>query len=158
MALFDSSKPKFEIKNIEFIDESEKVEIPKTNLKYRDNEILISGNKEDSLKHIEEDYKVLENEGIEKLIKTNFISWLKGEDFKELDDEMIFNSLRITSISYHYHRIVEKYSPTGKDDFFGEFEFDFESSNGYTKDLLQASAFVLLINGDKVYQGTNFDI
>lgn len=151
-------KEKFEIKNLEFIDESNKINIPQTNLKYNNIDILISANNEESLKHIEKDYKILSNEGIEKLIKNNFIPWLKGNEFKSLDDQKIYNGLKLTDISYHYHKIIGKYSPTEKDDFFGEFEFDFESSNEYTKDLLQASAFVILVNDDKIYFGRNYDI
>ena len=151
-------KEKFEIKNIEFIDETNKINIPKTNLKYNNIDILISANNEESLKHIEKDYKILSNEGIEKLIKNNFIPWLKGNEFKSLDYLKIYNGLKITAISYHYHQIIAKYSPTEKDDFFGEFEFDFESCNEYTKDLLKASAFVILINDDKIYFGRNYDI
>ena len=49
-------KEKFEIKNIEFIDETDKVDIPKTNLKYKGIEILIGADKEESLKHIEKDW------------------------------------------------------------------------------------------------------
>lgn len=159
MGLFNIfKKEKFEIKNIEFVDESNKFDIPKTNLKYNNIDILIGANKEESLKHIEKDYKVLSKEGIEKLIKTNFIPWLKGNEFKELDDDEIYSGLKLTNISYHYHRIIDKYSPNGKDDFFGEFEFDFESGNEYTKNLLQASAFVVLINNDKIYPGRNYDI
>ncbi len=159
MGLFNIlKKEKFEIKNIEFIDETDIIDIPKTNLKYNDIEILISANKEESLKHIENDYNILTKEGIEKLIKTNFISWLKGNEFKDLDDQKIYNGLQLTNISYHYHRIIGKYSPTEKDDYFGEFEFDFESGNEYTKDLLQASAFVILVNNDKIYFGRNYDI
>lgn len=159
MGLFDIfKKQKFEIKNIEFIDETNQLDIPKTNLKYNDIEIMIGANKEESLKHIESDYKVLIKEGIEKLIKANFIPWLKGDEFKNLDDKKIYDGLKLTNVSYHYHRIIGKYSPTEKDDFFGEFEFDFESSNEYTKNLLQASAFVLLINNGKIYFDRNYDI
>lgn len=158
MGLNIFKKEKFEIKNLEFIDESNKINIPQTNLKYNNIDILISANNEESLKHIEKDYKILSNEGIEKLIKNNFIPWLKGNEFKSLDDQKIYNGLKLTDISYHYHKIIGKYSPTEKDDFFGEFEFDFESSNEYTKDLLQASAFVILVNDDKIYFGRNYDI
>ena len=149
---------KFEVKSIEYIDESDQLVIPKTNLKYKDIEIMIGSNKEESLKHIEEDFEVIKNAGIENMIKTNFIPWLKGDNFKDLNDEEIYNGLRLTDISYSYHRFVAKYSPTKQDDFFGEFEFDFESGNEYTENLLQASAFVALVNRGKVYFGNNFDI
>ena len=159
MGLFDLlKKEKFIVKNIEFIDETEQFDIPKTNLKYNDIDILIGANKNESLKHIEKDYEVLKNEGIEKLIKSRFIPWLKGDEFKNLDDDKIYNGLKLTNISYSYLKIIEKYSPTKKDDFFGEFELDFVSSNEYTENLLQASAFVILINNGKIYYGRNYDI
>lgn len=159
MGIFDKfKKQEFKIKNIEYINQSDLVKIPKTNLKWNNIDILISSNNEESSKHIQNDYEVLESEGIEKLIKNNFIPWLKGDEFKNLDNDKIYNGLKLTNISYHYHKIISKYSPTEKDDFFGEFEFDFESNNNYTQDLLQASAFVVLVNDKKVYYGRNYDI
>ena len=149
---------KFVIKNIEFIDESEKSAVPKTNLNYNGIEINIAANREESLKHVKEDYEVLTNQGIEKLIKEYFIPWLKTEDFKNLDDEEIYKGLKLYSISYQYDKHNDKHSPTGKEDFFGEFEFDFESGNEYTKNLLEASAFVLLVNNGQIFKGRNFDI
>lgn len=159
MGLFDFFKEKeFKIKNIEFIDESHLINIPKTNLKYNDIEIIISSNGEESLKHVKEDYEVLMKEGIEKFIKVNFITWLKGNDFKDLDDDKIYDGLKLTDVSYSYKFICDKYSPTNKDDHFGEFKFSFESSNKYTENLLQASEFELLINNGKIYYGGNYDI
>lgn len=159
MGLFNFfKKSKFEIKNIEFIDESHLINIPKTNLKYNNIEIIISSNSGESLKHIKEDYEVLIKEGLEKFIKNNFISWLKGDEFKDLDDDKIYEGLKLTNISYYYHRIIDKYSPTEKDDYFGEFAFDFESSNEYTERLLQTAEFSLLINNEKIYYGENYDI
>ena len=159
MGLFDKfKKQEFKIKNIEFVNESDLKKKKKIDLKYNNVDILIGANKEESLKHIEKDYEVLKNEGIEKMIKTGFIPWLKGDEFKNLDNEKIYSGLKLTSISYHYHRIISKYSPTEKDDFFGEFEFDFASNNNYTQDLLQASAFVVLVNDEKIYYGRNYDI
>lgn len=159
VGLFDFFKEKeFKIKNIEFIDESHLINIPKTNLKYNDIEIMISSNGEESLKHIKEDYEILMKEGIEKFIKVNFITWLKGNDFKDLDDDKIYDGLKLTDVSYSYKFICDKYSPTNKDDHFGEFKFSFESSNNYTENLLQASEFELLINNGKIYYSGNYDI
>lgn len=151
-------KNKFKLKNIEYIDESNLTEIPKTNIIYNDIEIEIKSNRTESLKHINNDYEVIKKNRIEDLIKSNFIPWLKGEDFKALNDDEIYKGLKLINISYSYHKINEKYSPTNQDDFFGEFEFDFESGNSYTENLLQASAFVLLVNSDKVYYGKHHDI
>jgi hypothetical protein len=41
---------------------------------------------------------------------------------------------------------------------YREFEFHFESGNSYTEDLIQASAFVILVNKGKIYFGYHFDI
>ena len=159
MGLFDIFKKKeFIIKNIEFVDESDLVKIPKTKLKYNNIEIIISSNSEESIKHIQEDYATLMKEGIEKFIKTNFITWLKGNDLKDLDDDKIYDGLKLTYVSYSYKFICDKYSPIKKDDYFGEFNFSFESSNEYTENLLQASEFSLLINNGKIYYGGNHDI
>lgn len=151
-------KSEFKIRNIEFIDESHLINIPKTDLKYNGVEIVIGSNGEESLKHIKEDYEFLMQEGIEKYIKVNFITWLKGDEFKDLDDEKIYEGLKLTYISYGYNFICDKYSPTNKDDYFGEFTFAFESGNEYTENLLQASEFTLLINNGKIYYGRNYDI
>lgn len=43
---------KFELKNIEFIDESDLVKIPKTNLSYNNIEVVIGSNKDESIKYL----------------------------------------------------------------------------------------------------------
>ncbi len=151
-------KNKFKLKNIEYIDESNLIAIPMPNIIYNNIEINIESNRDESLKHIDKDFEVIKKIGIEELIKSNFIPWLKGEEFKDLNDDEIYKGLKLTNISYRYHKINEKYSPTNQDDFFGEFDFDFESGNNYTENLIQASAFVLLVNNDKVYYGKHYDI
>lgn len=159
MGIFDVFKQKeFKIKNIEFVDESHLVIIPETNLKYNGIEIIIRSNSEESLKHVQEDYDVLMEEGIEKYIRGNFIPWLKGNDADKWDDDKVYEGLKLTYVSYSYKPICAKYSPTEKDDHFGEFSFSFESGNEYTEYLLQASEFSLLVNGGKIYYGGNFDI
>lgn len=152
------NKKEFKIKNIEFIDESNLITIPKSNLKYNDIEIIISANTEESLKHINNDYEILIQEGIEKFIKNKFIPWLKGIKFQDLDNDKIYNGLKLTYVSYSYDFICEKYSPTKKDDYFGKFKFTFESSNEYTKQLIESSEFELLINNNKIYYGNNYEI
>lgn len=44
--------------------------------------MVIGVNKDESLNHIENDYKILLNVEIEKLIKPNFIPWLKRNEVK----------------------------------------------------------------------------
>ena len=152
------SNDKFVIKNIEFIDESNLVENIDLDLKYNGVDITIFSNREESLKHVKEDFNVLMDAGIEKLVKELFIPWLKGDSFKDMDDNKIYEGIKIYQINYDYHRFAGEHSPTKETDYFGEFEFDFESSSEYTKDLLQACAFCLLVNNGKVYKGLNFDI
>lgn len=151
-------KSEFKIKNIEFVDESDLIKSPEVDLEYDGVNILISSNSEESVKHIQKDFDTLKRAGIEKLIKEYFIPWLKGEKHQDLEDNEVYNGLKIAGISYQYHRIIGKYSPTGEDGYFGEFEFDFKSSNNYTKDLLQASAFVVLVDDGKIYHDRNYDI
>ena len=148
----------FEIKNIEFVDESDLIIIPRTNLKWNDVDIVISFNREESLKYIKEDFEVLQSEGIEELIKNNFIPWLKGDGFKDLDDEKIFDSLKVSNITYHYQGIISKYSPTKEDGFFGQFTFEFTRDNDYTEALFDAVAFVVLVGDGKIYMGKHYDI
>lgn len=159
MGLFDFFKrKKFKIKKIEFIDESHLVNLPKTELKFNGIEIEIECNSEDSLKHINEDYEVLKKEGLEKFIRADFITWLKGDEFIDLDDDEIYKGLKLTEISYCYHFICDKYSPTNKGDNFGQFRFTFVSGNRYTKNLLEAADFVLLINNGKIYYDQSYEV
>lgn len=115
-------------------------------------------NDEESLKHISEDFACLQKEGIEKIIRERFIPWFKGEEFADMDDQKIFEGLRVFSISYCYLRIVAEYSPTEKDSFFGQFEFDFESANDYTADMLEATAFEVYVENGKIVGTNGFEI
>ena len=159
MGLFDFFKrKKFKVKKIEFIDESHLVNIPKTELKFNGIEIEIGCNSEESLKNINEDYEVLKKEGLEKFIRADFIPWLKDDEFNDLDDDKIYKGLKLTEISYYYDFICDKYSPTNKGDYFGQFAFTFESSNRYTKNLLEVAEFVLLINNGKIYYDQSYEV
>ena len=75
---------------------------------YRDNEIIISFNAEESREHIRDDFGVLMNEGIEKIIKERFIPWLKGDQFPDKDDALVYDGLHLTGILYHHGRIIAK--------------------------------------------------
>ena len=89
--------------------------------------------------HVEEDFRVLEQTGIERIIRERFIPWLKGEEFTDRDDEKIFEGLQLYEITYTYGRIIARYSPTGEENYFGQFEFSFESGSAYTADMLGRS-------------------
>ena len=68
--------------------------------------------------HVEEDFRVLEQTGIERIIRERFIPWLKGEEFTDRDDEKIFEGLQLYEITYTYGRIIARYSPTGEENYF----------------------------------------
>ncbi len=119
---------------------------------------ILDDNKEESQKHIEHDFAVLVRENIDKIIKERFISWIKGEDFSDRDDDLIFEGLNVYYICYDYGRIVEEYSPTGKEDFFGHFEFEMESSNDYTSDMLEAVSMEVYVLGDDIVEVSGYDV
>ena len=91
-----------------------------SDFKYNDLNIKISFNVEESKKHIVDDLNVINNEGIDKIISEKFIPWLKGEQFKDSDDEKIKAGLSLYEVQYHYNKICKEYSPTGKEDYFGQ--------------------------------------
>jgi len=119
---------------------------------------ILDDNKEESQKHIEHDFAVLVRENIDKIIKERFISWIKGEDFSDRDDDLIFEGLNVYYICYDYGRIVAEYSPTGKEDFFGHFEFEMESSNDYTSDMLEAVSMEVYVLGDDIVEVSGYDV
>ena len=129
-----------------------------TDKKYNGVTIEIYFNTKESSEHLDEDYKVLEREGIENLIKNQFIPWLKIEQFKDKDDDKIYDGMKVYGISYRYGRIIDRYSPTGHENYFGQFEFSFESSNDYTKDMLEGSVTMCVyVLDDKVVKVSGFD-
>ena len=125
---------------------------------YNGIEININFEKEESEKHIENDFQVLVNTGIDNIIKEKFIPWLLGEDFIDKDKEKVFEGIKVYDITYQYGRVIAKYSPTGEDNFFGQFELSFEAGNDYTTDMLEAVACGILVKDGKVYKGMNYDI
>ena len=127
-------------------------------LKFRDIPIEIQFNEEASKKHIEEDFAVLTKMGIDSVIRDRFIPWLKGDQFADRDDGQIFEGLKLYEISYNYGRIIAKYSPTRKDDFFGQFEFCFESGSDYTTDILEAVAMQVYVLKGEIVKVGGYDI
>lgn len=129
-----------------------------TGVKYKDVEIVIDDDTEDIKKHFHEDYDIILQEGIDRIIKERFIPWLKGEDFNDKDDAKILEGLKVYHVTYRYNRIIAKYSPIGKEGYFGVFEFHFESSNDYVSDILQAVAMEICIYDDKIVKVDGYDI
>lgn len=128
-------------------------------LKYNEVNIAIYPSAmEESKKHIVQDYEVLKQEGIENIIKKEFIPWLKGEEFLDRDDDKIFMGMEIYQISYIYSKIAAEYSPTGEENFFGQFEFSFVSSNDYTSDILEAVAMEVYVYDGRIVKVRGYDI
>lgn len=127
-------------------------------LRYQGIPVEIEFDPEESKQHIEEDFDVLTQVGIDNLIKEGFIPWLLNEQFKDRDVEKVFEGLRVYEILYHYGKIIAKYSPTGEENYFGQFEFDFESNDAYTADILEASAMQVYVLNGKIVKVDGLDI
>lgn len=125
---------------------------------YKDVPIEIEFDIDQSKEHIDQDFRVLCDTGIDSLIKEHFIPWLLNDQFKDRDPQKVFEGLRVFEIFYNYGKIIAKYSPTGEENHFGQFEFDFESSNEYTKDILEASAMKVYILNGKIVKVEGYDI
>ena len=127
-------------------------------IQYKGLNVVVDDDDKASLEHVNYDFSVLEKEGIEKLIEKDFLTWLKGEEFKDRDDKKILEGLELYEITYYYGKIIEKYSPINKEGFFGQFEFCFSSSNEYTEDILEAVAMKVYIYEGKVVKVSGYDI
>lgn len=127
-------------------------------LTYKDVPIEIEFDIEESQKHIEEDFNVLCEADIETLIKEHFIPWLLNDQFKDRDIDKVYEGLHLEDIFYHYGKIIAKYSPTGEENYFGQFEFGFESSNEYTADILEVAAMQVYVLNGKIVKITGYDI
>lgn len=127
-------------------------------IQYNGITVNIETNVEESQKHLSYDFSVLKNIGIEKIIKKQFLPWLKGEDFKAKNDNKILEGLKLYEINYYYGKIVEKYSPINKEAFFGQFEFCFNSSSEYTEDMLEAVAMQVYVYEGKIVKVYGYDI
>lgn len=127
-------------------------------LKFRDIPLEFHADKNGSHEHVREDFAALERSGIDKLIRERFLPWLKGDQFPDRDDEQIMAGLKLYEFSYAYLPIVAKYSPTGEDGLFGEFELCFESANEYTEDMLEAVAMQVYVFNGEVVKVSGYDI
>ena len=127
-------------------------------MRYNNLNIVIRKDDEESKKHIESDFNVLMEKGIDNIIKEKFIPWLLGTDFDNKDPDKVFVGLNLYSINYYYGKIIAKYSPTGEDDYFGQFEFCFESGNSYTDEILEACAMEVYVLDGKIVKVSGYDI
>ena len=129
-----------------------------SDISYEGVQIEISFNIEESKEHLDEDYRVIEQEGIESIIRERFIPWLKGEQFADRDDDLLFKGMKLYYITYNYGRIIAKYSPTGEDAFFGQFEFSFESASEYTEDVFESVAMQIYVYNGKLVKVSGYDV
>lgn len=108
--------------------------------------------------HLAEDFAVLQQEGIEHIIRSRFIPWLKTDVWKDRDDDLIYQGLKLYAIDYCYSKIVSRYSPTGTDELIGQFEFCFESGNEYTADMMESVAMQVYVWKGKVLKVDGFEV
>ena len=139
-------------------NEAENVMV-KTNLKFGNIEVEITSyDVTESKKHINDDYNVIQQEGLDKIILEKYLPWLKGDSFLDKDDSKILEGLKLYEVTYRYSFICAKYSPTNKDDYFGKFEFCFESGSEYTDDIFEAVAMQVYIYDGKIVKVSGYDI
>ena len=55
-------------------------------------------------------------------------------------------------------KICDEYYPTGKEDYFGEFEFCFENGNDYVDDMLESFTMQVYIHNNNVIKVSGYDI
>lgn len=87
------------------------------------------------------------NQRLKYHIINDFIPWLKGNN-NTMDDKTIMKQIKLVTVDYSYHRYIEKYSPTGKTDKFGSFDFVFEAKekgNEVYKELMNQPAGMKII-------------
>lgn len=127
-------------------------------LEYNGVHVVVTFRKDESLKHVYDDFRVLEEHGIERIIREEFIPWLVSAEFKDRDRDKICEGLKISHITYTYGMICGKYSPTGADNYFGQFELDLNSCSDYTEDMLQQSAIEIYILDGKIVGTRKWDV
>ncbi len=127
-------------------------------IEYNGIPIEIEFNIEESKRHLPDDYAVLQQAGIETVIKDKFIPWLKGGEFSDRDDSLIYDGIKPYYITYTYGKIVAEYSPTKSEDTFGQFEFSFESTNDYTSEIIESVAMEIYVLNGEIVKVDGFDI
>ena len=137
----------------------------KTNLKYKDVniDVLIFDSDtqkdiEESINNIEADYNTILNYGFDKIVKDKLVPWLKGNNYLDRDDNKVFEGLKVVCVSYRYQFICAKYSPTQRDDYFGEFQFDFKSASDYTNDMFECCCMHVYIKNNVIVKVCSVDV
>ena len=90
-------------------------------------------------------FETLKKEGIDNIIKERFIPWLKTDEFRDRDGELIFKGLKLYSIVYCYAMIDARYSHSNQQEMAGQFDFFFESGNEYTSDMMESVAMQIYV-------------
>ena len=83
---------------------------------------------------------------------------MKGDIYPDRDDNKVFEGIKVVHIEYRYQFICVKYSPTQNDDYFGEFQFDFESSSDYTDDMLECCCMHVYVKNNEIVKVCSFDV
>ena len=151
MGLFDMFKKNKTNNNI-------KPQIYISQVEYDGIPIEIEFNIDESKEHLSEDYAVLQNEGIDKIIKDRFIPWFKTDKFKDRDDNLIYEGLKIYDIVYCYGMIDAKYSSSTTEEKAGQFTFFFESGNEYTSDMLESTAMEIYVLNGKIVKVDGYEV
>ena len=151
MGLFDMFKKNKSCNNT-------KPQVYTSEVEYKGIQILIEFNIEESKEHLLEDYNVLQNEGIDKIIKDRFIPWFKTDKFKDREDNLIYEGLKIYGIVYCYGMIDARYSPIQQQEMAGQFTFFFESGNEYTSDMLESTAMEIYVLNGKIVKVDGYEV
>ncbi len=59
-------------------------------LEYEGIPVCIDHNIDECWEHLPADHAVLQNEGIENIIRSRFMPWFKTDEFQDSDDDMIY--------------------------------------------------------------------
>lgn len=131
---------------IENIFNNENNNLNKTNIFYNNVEIIISTNILESKKHVYNDYKLLGDKQIEKLIREKFIPWLKEGVNNDYNNDRIFDGLEVYMVTYGY--FVD----------YSKFVFSFESNTDYLNNLLQAADMEIIIKDGEISKINCYDV
>lgn len=69
-----------------------------TNYSYGEIPVEVEYNIDASMERLPYDFETLKKEGIDNIIKERFIPWLKTDEFRDRDGELIFKGLKLYSI------------------------------------------------------------
>ena len=124
-----------------------------TNYSYGEIPVEVEYNIDASMERLPYDFETLKKEGIDNIIKERFIPWLKTDEFRDRDGELIFKGLKLYSIVYCYAMIDARYSHSNQQEMAGQFDFFIESGNEFSSDMMESvdmQIYVLLVHIVKV--------